>query len=231
MARRVATVAVESSETLLGEVGRGPYAVIRKALLAGEFAPDDVLLETRLASQLSVSRTPIREALGRLASEGLLERLARGFRVRRSSPEELLGLYEARIFLESELAGLAAERHTPLDEAMLKDIERRAAETSDAEELHVLSSEWHNTVRAAGHNAAMSEFLATIDTRVRLYNVHHQTNEHEIASTNIYEHSEITHFVLARDPDATRAHMREHLGRIRDLRVAVLLRRHAGASS
>ncbi|MEW2521426.1 GntR family transcriptional regulator [Actinacidiphila alni] len=215
----------DAAEPLADAAGKNPYSEIRHAILNGEFAPDDVLLETKLTSRLAVSRTPIREALGRLAQEGLLERLSRGFRVRRSSPEELLDIYEARITLESEIAALAAERHTPMDAALLKALERRISGLTDVEELHQVSGTWHVTIRAAGHNGTISELLTILDTRIQLYSVHQQTNEREIVSVTLKEHAAIVRAVLGRDRTAAHDLMRDHLSRIRDVRVAVLLQR------
>ena len=109
------------------------YARLRKDILDGAFAPGTVLLETALSVRYGVSRTPVREALGRLAQDGLIERSTRGFRIKQRNPEEILEIYEARIALESRSAELAARHRTDIDLArMAYVLDERRAETDPA---------------------------------------------------------------------------------------------------
>jgi DNA-binding GntR family transcriptional regulator len=64
--------------------------MLRADVLSGKFAPEEVLLETVLARVYGLSRTPVREALGRLEQDGLLERGTRGYRVRSGTPQDVL---------------------------------------------------------------------------------------------------------------------------------------------
>ena len=75
------------------------YERIRADILAGRFEAGAALLETVLAGQYGVSRTPVREALARLEQDGLLLRVVRGYRVRSGTAEDVLEIYEARIAL------------------------------------------------------------------------------------------------------------------------------------
>jgi DNA-binding GntR family transcriptional regulator len=91
------------------------YTRLRKEILEGAFAPGTILLKTALSARYGVSRTPVREALGRLAQDGLIERSTRGFRIRQRDPEQILEIYEARIALEARSAELAARRRTEFE--------------------------------------------------------------------------------------------------------------------
>ena len=81
-----------------------PYEILQQAILRGELAPGQPLVETTLAARYNVSRTPIREALTRLEQDRLVERTDRGLVVRRRSPEQILDIYETRIALEATAA-------------------------------------------------------------------------------------------------------------------------------
>ncbi len=110
------------------------YEEIREAILTGRFAPGQVLSENALATEFGKSRTPVREALHRLEIEALVERVPRGVRVRTSSPEEILDIYDVRITLEGAAAKAAAERATELDRTRLRSAQQAMvdAETSAA---------------------------------------------------------------------------------------------------
>jgi GntR family transcriptional regulator of gluconate operon len=79
----------------------GAYTALRNSILAGEFAMGAHLIEGKLAKALEMSRAPVREALRRLATEGLVEERARqGSFVREWSADEICDLYNVRIGLE-----------------------------------------------------------------------------------------------------------------------------------
>jgi GntR family transcriptional regulator of vanillate catabolism len=90
---------------------------LRAAVLAGEFTPGERLHEVRLTGRLGVSRTPVRAALQKLASEGLLDYTPnRGYTMREFSVGEIVSAYEVRAVLEGLAARLAAERGLSEDE-------------------------------------------------------------------------------------------------------------------
>jgi GntR family transcriptional regulator of vanillate catabolism len=90
--------------------------LLREKILAGELAPGSRLLEVYLAEQLGISRTPVRDALSRLAEEGLLDRGSRGgFIVRSFTLADVLDAIEVRGVLEGTAARLAAERGVQIE--------------------------------------------------------------------------------------------------------------------
>jgi DNA-binding GntR family transcriptional regulator len=95
---------------------------LRRRIITGAFRPGDLLYETQLAEVLGMSRTPVREALGSLEQEGLVERRdGRGYFVAHIDPASFADLYDVRITLEKDAVRLAIERATEED---LKDIAR-----------------------------------------------------------------------------------------------------------
>ena len=97
------------------------YARIRRWIVEGHLRPDERLVEQRLAEDLQLSRTPVREALRMLQSEGLVRfEPNRGARVRSLTVADIADLYELRGRLEAMAAELAATRATPEDRAALE---------------------------------------------------------------------------------------------------------------
>jgi DNA-binding GntR family transcriptional regulator len=128
----------------LVDASRGNYrtaednaaAVIRDAIVSGVFAPGERLPQDMLASLLDVSRMPIRAALGKLESEGLVElHPHRGARVRALSPQEVSDLYEMRILIETyalrKTTAAITEDEMALLEALAKDLEFERHEESE----------------------------------------------------------------------------------------------------
>src|SRR5579863_4524896 len=105
--------------------------VIEEAIVSGELEPGTVLRQEQLSEQFNVSRTPIREALRRLAALGLVSFVPnRGVRVRTISREELHEAFMVRAELEALATGVAAEKIAADELAELEDVEQRFAQIS-----------------------------------------------------------------------------------------------------
>src|SRR6185437_15698189 len=105
--------------------------VIEEAIVSGELEPGTVLRQEQLSEQFNVSRTPIREALRRLAALGLVSFVPnRGVRVRTISREELHEAFMVRAELESLATEAAAGKMTQDDLDQLEDAEKRFATIS-----------------------------------------------------------------------------------------------------
>lgn len=109
------------------------YQRLRFQLRSGAFAPGERLIESSLAQELSVSRSPVREALSRLTADGLLQSGSGGFQVAMPTREDMMEIFEMRRLLEPAAAGRVAGAATPellkeLDDAVSR---ARAAQTAD----------------------------------------------------------------------------------------------------
>lgn len=90
------------------------YEQLMGAIMSREIGPDDRLVQERLAAELSISRTPVREALMRLEQEGVLEVSARGsFRLYQMNNKEIRELYQARAAVEGQSARILADNPQP----------------------------------------------------------------------------------------------------------------------
>lgn len=99
------------------------HQFIRKRILSGEFAPGDALAAKHLAEMVGVSRTPVRDALRQLETEGLVEINPRQeARVKKAGIQDLRDIWELRIAMETHAATLAAQRHSDEDIERLEDL-------------------------------------------------------------------------------------------------------------
>lgn len=195
------------------------YLRLRSDILAGKFAQPAVLLETTLSTTYGVSRTPIREALNLLVHDGLLERAARGFRVRSGTPEDVVEIYAARIALESEAAASAATRRTDLDLARLEQIHAVCCAGSP-EDTRAANFRFHEMLWAAAHNETIAALLVRLTTQLRIYDSGPPSNYGEPEMLDA-EHEQILTALRDRDSEQARIHMRSHLERSRDQRIAM----------
>lgn len=90
-------------------LGERVYRQLRSYLWSGNVRWGETLRESVLASRLGVSRTPVREALTRLASEGFLENRGRSFAVPRLTENDIEEIYHLRVLLETDAVGMAAQ--------------------------------------------------------------------------------------------------------------------------
>ncbi|HET7648404.1 MAG TPA: GntR family transcriptional regulator [Gaiellaceae bacterium] len=138
------------------------YYAIRELIVTLELPPGAVVREPELTARLGIGRTPVREALRRLAQERLIEVYPRrGMHVTNVDVRELARLCEVRAALEPEAARLAAERATQVDldeiSQLLDDLRR--ARRRDDRVLIDLDRRIHEAVYRASHNQFLAETL------------------------------------------------------------------------
>jgi len=194
------------------------YAWMRERILSGAFAPRAHLKEEELAARIGTSRTPVRDALRRLAGEGLvvMER-DRGTYVAEFSREEIEEIFVLRAGLEAYAAGLAAQRITP---AQLARLERLAGEMEAAHarreerfaRFAVLNNDFHLTVLEAARSPRLASLLRPLVNIpiVLLKHYNWQPGRVDIARSN-RDHRELIDALRARDPARARARMHAHV--------------------
>jgi len=135
------------------------YAAIRERIVAGELARGERLHQEDLAVELGISRTPVREALGRLAAEGLVEmRTNRGARVADLDRSGMRAAYEARLVIEPAAARLAAGRRLeePL-RAMRAALERQRRLSGGVHARFEANRDFHLALVAAAGNQFLEQ--------------------------------------------------------------------------
>lgn len=187
---------------------------IRRALVRGDLAPGQRLVESEVGASYGVGRAVVREALRLLASDGVVEiEPHRAARVRLVSLPEAIEIAEVRVAVESMVASRAAERVTPAQADELRDIGRRMREAVEAfdplgyselnERLHVRITE------IADHGTA-----AAIIERLRLQLVRYNMRlslEPGRPLVTLVDHEKVIEAIASGDSAAAETLMREHL--------------------
>ncbi|MGH3661167.1 MAG: GntR family transcriptional regulator [Micromonosporaceae bacterium] len=201
---------------------RSPYERLQQAILVGELAPGQQLVETTLAQTYEVSRTPIREALTRLEQDGLVVRSSRGLVVRERSPEEILDIYETRIVLEATAARVAAARRTQIDVITLKRIADRLErlESRDEDEMADANREFHRAVWRASHNETLADLLTRLDLHLARYPATTLSQPGRWEEAN-HEHRSIIEAIDKQDGTLAAELAATHFTKARDLRLAL----------
>lgn len=134
--------------------GDAAYEQLHAAILKGQFQPGDRLREVDVAERLELSRTPIREALRKLESDGIVEHRPRiGAVVRKLSQPEVVELYEMRLVLERTAAEMAAKHASPAEIDTLSDLNDQIAATRDnALVASSLNQKFHHCIYLATRN-------------------------------------------------------------------------------
>ena len=142
--------------------------VLREMVLLGQLPPGQRLNEVELANALGISRGPLREAIQRLRSEGLLTAVSgRGAYVRTFTADELRDLYEVRIALETHAVRLAGQKigtGAASDLGTLVD----AADPETTEYSHSLDLDFHRKLAALAENEALVHAITEIHQQVQL---------------------------------------------------------------
>lgn len=202
--------------SLHGPMGTEVYEHLLSSILGLKVAPGERITIDAVARELGVSQTPIREALHRLESEGVVVRThLSGYRV--APPmgrEEFEELVEMRLLLEPAVTRRAAERAAPETLAALHELNAQMAAPAAGGSgpgyalFARLDAELHDSIAAGGGNRVMCAALSRLHTHVRLFRLSYTV---EITAQAVVEHDAVLSAIGARDGDAAAYAMREHI--------------------
>lgn len=190
------------------------YEEIREAIIDLRLQPGEALREAAIAEQLGVSKTPVREALGRLEQEGLVETTSfKGAVVSGYSREDLIEIYELRELLEGAAARAAAEGATAetldrLDAMVTTSRELRAA--GDFEALADLLGEFDEVVYAQVANSRIAALIENLRAHLSRIGKLTETIPGRVEAS-VEEHTGIVEAIAARDPDGAERLIRAHI--------------------
>ena len=198
---------------------------LRAAILHGELPPGARLGEVELAERLGVSRTPVREALSRLAAEGLVDVTAnRGARVATWTVAELEGVFDLRTVLEPQLTAAAVPHATPGDVEELAALAGRMLDVGcpgpgqDLDALVPLNRAFHDRLVAlAGQPTLATALAAAIHPPIVRRNFH--TYDEASLRRSLAHHVEIVAALRAGDGAWARAVMTAHIRNARAVMV------------
>jgi DNA-binding GntR family transcriptional regulator len=203
-------------------LGRQVYDLLWERILAHQLRPGDKLSDQRLSEELGVSRTPVREALYRLAQDGIVRAESRrGFYVAGFSSADVREIYDVRTALEVLAVRLAlphlsdaelAEAQQALDGVR----QRIAAGDAGANEAFlVIDRAFHDLLIRVADNRRLAAMMGTLQAQVRVfqyYGIHFQ----HILAQSLDQHQAILTALKARDPAAAEAAMERHIQGVKD---------------
>jgi DNA-binding GntR family transcriptional regulator len=212
----VAPQALEQNASVAS--GERVYRRLRADILNGTLGPATRLVELQLASQFEVSRTPVREALTRLAAEGLVATdPARGVLVRGIDPAEAYDIYVIREVLEGLAARLAAEVVTSAQLSKLRvltELMQDAADNQRWEAVVQMNISFHEVLYSAADNQRLAVMGRSMEETVRRYSGLAFSSAERLAEV-VREHVDIIRALEDGDPDRAEAIAREHMVRAR----------------
>jgi DNA-binding GntR family transcriptional regulator len=205
---------LKKKDELPGDPKLAVVDAIRAAIVAGEYAPGQRLVEIDLCERFGTSRFIARSALAELRARGLVEfERNRGARVRDISLGEAIEITEVRRLLEGHLAARAAERVTSTEAATLRGIVTDMAAAVERSEL-MRYSDLNARLHAAIRDIAAHETSARLLRQLRDQTVRHQFSLALVPgwpAVSLPQHEAIVAAVTARDAAGAGRAMREHL--------------------
>ncbi|MGG7567590.1 GntR family transcriptional regulator [Rhodovulum sp. DZ06] len=192
--------------------GADAYTKILEAIDRGAYPPGARLVETELAETFGFSRTPIREALGRLETQGVVAHDGRRGMVVASLDHDQLGeLYEVRAVVEGLAARLAARHAAPEEIAILRElVEESRAYGEQPEALRENNGRFHRQLHRASHNRYLNSMLEGIRRSMALL-THAGLADPGRGDATVHEHEAIVQAIETRDEAAADAAAQKHI--------------------
>lgn len=194
------------------------YMELRGKILSRELKPAQRLLEVKIANEMGVSRTPVREALRRLANEGLVKIVPNsGARVASPSSHEMDNSYSVREYLENMSVELACR--TGMDKRTLERLDGlvrdgdAAYDAGDVDAFLAANNDFHRIIAEAGKNYVLSEYVDNIIQRTNVY-IYFYSKFVESENKSSGEHRAILRAIAQRDRIGAQELVKQHLERV-----------------
>ena len=190
------------------------FNTLRQAILKGELAPGERLMEIQLAERLGVSRTPIREAIRKLELEGLVLMIPRkGAEVAKISEKSLRDVLEVRRSLEELAIELACQRMTEEEVAALVQTPEEwmaAVGCGDAMKIAETDETYHDVIYKGTGNDRLVQILNNLREQMYRYRLEYIKDEDK-RQILLLEHDKILKAVKLRRVEEAKEAMREHI--------------------
>lgn len=189
------------------------FEIVREQIVTGRLGDNVPIRQDALATELGVSKIPLREALARLEHEGLLTSQAnRGYFVQPMSAGQVDEIYELRLMIEPQAAVYAAERATEADHALATEAFKKldGAATSNLAEVAVRNRDFHTALVRPGGRLLTTQLVERLSILAERYVVAHlQPAGRESRAHS--EHQELLDAWIARDGAKLTAMLTQHL--------------------
>lgn len=205
--------------TNTSQLQKRAYEFLVGEISEGNFAPDMIYSEAKIAKNLGFSRTPVREALQRLAQEGYIDILpSRGFIIHSLTEREVLNMYQMRSAVETYcLLAYAGEDKSERKDAVVAELERIIAEqkrcvdgTYEIERYPALDHAFHRAIIECFGNELFNEAFSKYSTSL-LNMTKYTMNSRERISVSCREHMDILERIKAADPTGASECLHKHI--------------------
>ena len=193
------------------------FEEIQQAIYSGKLSSEERLTESKIAKKLGVSRTPVREALYRLASLGLIKMIPhRGFIISQWSLKEIEDVLDLRIVLESFAIKLAIERIQPKEIEEFKELIKQMEEAvlnKDNIRASSLNTLFHDKIITSSNNMALLEVIEPIKSKIYHFRIMSIYSEHRLEES-FKEHKDILNTIIAKDIKSAQKLITEHIKKV-----------------
>ncbi|HHV79905.1 MAG TPA: GntR family transcriptional regulator [Firmicutes bacterium] len=192
------------------------FRQIRQDIISGKYKSGDTLVETKLAEEFGVSRTPIREAIRQLERDGLVQYVPnKGAVVESITPQDVGDIYMVRRMIEGLSARWAAER---ISDEMLDDLKELVelmefyTERGDVEQITKLDTMFHQKILEASNSRPLQRMLSTFIDYVQLARSESLRVPGRLQKT-MQEHRRVYEAIAKRDPMEAEKALTDHICR------------------
>jgi DNA-binding GntR family transcriptional regulator len=201
------------------------YQSIKDSIIQGIYKPGERLTEEYLASDLNLSRTPIREAIGRLVTEGLVTPLKRGIMVKTFTRDEIRQVYDLRALLEGYAAGQAATHRSEVDIEQLMEANKPFIEVVNNyiqpdyhtnNQIMETNKIFHDAVCSASKNEYIRLLISNVVVVPLIFRSFYWYDLERLRHS-VVTHESIITAIINRDSDRAKTAMLEHIYLGRDL--------------
>lgn len=190
------------------------FQTLRKAILTGKIKPGERLMEIHLATELGVSRTPIREAIRKLELEGLVTNLPRrGAQVAEISEKGLRDVLEVRRALDSFCAELACDRITEDEKQALIEASRNFEEAVKTKDITVIAKadvDFHDIIIGATGNDRLVAMINNLAEQMYRYRFEYIKDESQHEKL-VKEHKILMDAIISGNKEAAKVAARDHI--------------------
>lgn len=193
------------------------YLRVKEMILEGDLPAGDMITEGQVSEEVSVSRTPIREAFLRLEAEGWLKLFPkRGALVVPIQPHEMEQVFEARQLIETHAVRVVTQdaELTAILARALTDVITQMAQAREAEDVEAFSSldtEFHLTIVLAAENDILSDIYRGLRERLRRMTTRSVWHDQSRMERIISDHAELTSIIELQDADAYSSRLLAHM--------------------
>lgn len=195
------------------------YEAIKRRIITCDLKPGEVLSEGVLSSELNIGRTPVHQAIDRLAADGLIDVLPRkGIMVKPISLNEIFDIIDVRLVNEAFCVRKVAELAEPADLARLSenlDATWAAAKSREIETMMNLDRAFHASLAASSRNSLLPDIMGNLhDRSTRIWFISLRSNEHHVRVCE--QHAAVVEGIRKHDPDQAEKAIRDHIEAFRE---------------